>query len=78
MNALLLVEAEINRAKRKHPGDFRSAHEGISVLREEFEELWDEVKRDGGGRDRAAMTEAIQVAAMAVRYATELCDPHGS
>lgn len=75
---LRLIEDEVKRAKQKHPGDFHSAHEGHSVIREELDELWDEVKRDGGGRDLAAFKEALQVAAMAVRYATELCDVNGS
>lgn len=67
------IHNELHRAKAKHPGDFHNAHEAHSVVREEFDELWDEVKLDGGGRGHAAYTEAVQLAAMAIRYATEVC-----
>jgi hypothetical protein len=60
------VRAEVTRAESKHR-PMNSAHEGHSVLREEVEELWDHVKADTGKSDDAEY-EAIQVAAMAVRY----------
>ena len=66
------VLAEAQRATAKH-APMRSPHEGISVLREEFEELWDHVKADTG-ETKEAREEAIQVAAMAVRYIHDLCD----
>jgi hypothetical protein len=54
---------------------FNSAHEGYAVLLEEFDELWDEVKKNPTKRDPAAMRkEAIQVAAMAIRFAAECCE----
>jgi len=41
--AILLLMRELIRARTKHHG-YASAHEGISVMREEFEELLDHVK----------------------------------
>lgn len=64
------VRNEIRRAKEKHgPKNFNSTHEGFSVLKEEVDELWEDVKSD---RKAEGVVEAIQVAAMAVRYAAEL------
>lgn len=66
------IWAEVVRAKTKHPGDFHSVHEGYAILLEEVDELWFEVKRQKPNRN-VMRTEAIQVAAMAVRFAQELC-----
>jgi len=53
---------------------FNSAHEGFAVLKEEVDELWAHVKTNQTKRDLAAMRkEAIQVAAMALRFAAEVC-----
>jgi DNA repair exonuclease SbcCD ATPase subunit len=71
--AVFYVKAEVERAKRKHPGDFHSPHEGYAILLEEVDELKAEVWKSK--HDKAAMrTEAIHVAAMAVRFVVELCD----
>lgn len=66
------VAAELLEAAKKFP-PFNSPHEGHSVIQEEFEELWDEVKRNRG-RSRFARDEAMQLAAMAVRYMIDLCE----
>jgi hypothetical protein len=67
------VSEELDRAVAAFPA-FHSAHEGHSTLREEFEELWDEVKVKQGQRLVHRMRhEAIQVAAMAVRFVLDLC-----
>ena len=66
------VLGELQMATDKF-GAFNSAHEGFAVLKEEVDELWDEVKCKH--RDVALMRrEAIQVAAMAIRFIMDVCD----
>lgn len=51
---------------------FNSAHEGFAVLSEEYDELKEHVWTNQKRRDLAKMrAEAIQVAAMAIRFAVE-------
>jgi len=65
------IFAEWARARSKF-GPFASQHEGFAVLLEEVDELKHEVWTDGGiVRMRE---EAIQVAAMALRFITDVCD----
>jgi len=68
---------ELRRAREMF-GPFHSAHEGHAVLREEFEELWEAVKRHNpkmtSAEDYIQMREeAIQVAAMALRFILDVC-----
>lgn len=54
---------------------YNSAHEGYGVIAEEFRELEQHVFAKQGERDLAAMRkEAIQLAACALRFATEVCN----
>lgn len=62
------IYAEVKRAVEKFPA-FNSAHEGFSVLNEEVDELWDEVRRDDYEKQ---VKEAIQVGAMAVRFIMDI------
>ena len=65
---------ELKQAQENWPA-FNSAHEGFGVLAEEVDELWAHVKTNQKRRDLAAMRkEAIQVAAMALRFAVEICN----
>lgn len=67
------VQKEVNNAVKTWPA-FNSAHEGLAVLEEEVKELRDHVYTKQKNRDLEAMQkEAIQVAAMAVRFADEVC-----
>lgn len=72
--ALSMAMGELLKAREKWPR-FNSAHEGYGVLLEEVDELWEHVKVNQKRRDLHAMRkEAIQVAAMALRFAVEVCD----
>ena len=62
------VRAEVVRAEALFP-PFNSAHEGYAVLKEEVDELWDDVKKN---RKWQARGEAIHVAAMAVRFLRDI------
>lgn len=69
-NALAGLKAELYSAMTKHRS-MASAHEGHSVIREELDELWDHVKVDTGDTIDARK-EALQVAAMGLRYALDV------
>lgn len=58
------------RAANKFP-KFASLHEGYAILKEEVDELWDEIK--GEQRPEHLREEAMQVAAMALRFLVDLC-----
>lgn len=75
------VEAALSRAKielriaMENWPAFNSAHEGYAVLLEEMDELWEHVRLNQKKRDPLAMRkEAIQVAAMALRFAIDVCN----
>jgi cephalosporin-C deacetylase-like acetyl esterase len=54
-----------------------SLHEAHSVIEEEFDEFWDEVKKNPRKhplRTTLARAELIQLAAMAVRAIYDVCD----
>jgi hypothetical protein len=70
------MEAELARAKTLFPERFVNAHEGYAVIFEELDELWEEVKKNQKHYDLPAQRkEAIQLAAMAIRFAAELTRP---
>lgn len=62
--AMKLVLDELDQAEEKF-GPFHSRHEGIAVIEEEFLELRDEVF---WGDPTKAKDEAVQLAAMALRF----------
>ncbi len=73
MAALAEVGEELKRARTKFQ-PFNSAHEGYSVILEEVEELWEIVRMKKQHRTRSQMREeAIQVAAMGIRFASDIC-----
>lgn len=67
------VVAELDRAVGLY-GEFNSAHEGYAVILEELDELKEEVwlKQSLRSKDRMR-AEAIQIAAMAIKFAHGLC-----
>jgi hypothetical protein len=74
VNVITVVVAEFDRASAKHP-PMHSHHEAYSVIKEEFEEYWTEVKKGGSvPRDPAALRrELIETAAMCFRALHDLC-----
>ena len=52
---------------------FHSAHEGLAIIWEEFEELKDEVFLKERSLE-AMQREAVQVAAMAIRFLTDVAE----
>lgn len=73
--AILEAERELREAVRRY-GPMASAHEGLAVIWEEFEELKEEVWKNPKRRDYAAMhAEAVQLAAMALRFIVDVTAP---
>lgn len=72
------VQEEIEAALVAFPRPFASAHEGFAILKEEVDELWEDVRMPNKGdqthRKDCMRKEAIQVAAMAMRFILEVCD----
>ena len=71
--SLSLIESEFTRANNLYPG-FHSNHEAYAVIKEEFDELWDEIRKEKGvnGNDQIR-NELIQIGAMVVKYLENLC-----
>lgn len=63
---------ELRRARSMHK-QMNSAHEAYSVILEELDEFWDEVKKKRTHRSDLRMaSELIQIAAMAMRARIDL------
>ena len=72
--AAILALAEARQSAQKWPA-YNSAHEGFGVLLEEVDELKAHVWTRQPKRDLAAMrAEAQQIAAVALRFAAEVCN----
>lgn len=68
------LRKEVVFAEANYPA-FASAHEGYSIMLEEVDELWEHVKVKQKNRNVAEMRkEAVQVAAMAIRFIKDVCD----
>jgi len=55
---------------------FPTTHHGFAVIKEEVDELWEEVKKKeqkAPERKRRMKLEAVQIAAMAIRFIKDLC-----
>jgi hypothetical protein len=67
------MRTELNEAISKFPTPFNSSHEGFAVLKEEVDELWDEIKNDKSpGSKERQIEEAIQIGAMAAKFILQL------
>jgi len=74
ITALNDAAGELARAIDAFP-PMRSAHEGYAIILEELDELWEQVRLHQSKRNAGDMRkEAIQVAAMALRFAVDV-DP---
>jgi hypothetical protein len=60
------IDNELNRAYEKHGSEPWGRHEFYAIVKEEVDEMWDDIKGDAPLMDVAL--EAIQVAAMCIRY----------
>jgi hypothetical protein len=69
------VRTELNHAIKKWP-PFTDKHEAYAHILEEMDELWDAIKNDEPMLD--ARKEAIQVAAMAIRFCVDVPEEHRS
>jgi hypothetical protein len=68
----VLVGLELEMARKKHP-PLRSLHEGAAIIKEEYDELWDQVKMRSEYRcNEAVLQELTHIAAMAQRLAEDL------
>ena len=64
---------ELDRARKKFPKPLNSHHEARSIILEEFEEYWDEVKKQDANHDLSAMRrELIHCATTCLRAAVDL------
>lgn len=70
--ALREIRDEVSRALRRQPRAFSSPHEGYAFIRDKLDELWTQVRGDDKSRARE---QAVQVAAMAVRFLIDIKDP---
>lgn len=67
-----LINTEINLANSKYSA-FRRTHEGYAIIKEEVDELWDEIKRSKAtDANELMVNEAIQIAAMAIKFIESL------
>ncbi len=70
---IMELRKEYERATENHK-PMNSAHEGYAVILEELDELKAEVFKKQGTRSHDKMRhEAIQVAAMAIRFIFDVC-----
>jgi len=69
--AITLVNMELEEAQEKFMS-FHNYHEGYAVIKEELDELWEEIKNKNQSIEKLKK-EAKQVGAMAVRFLVDLC-----
>lgn len=60
------IQRELEHAYTKHGEERWSRHEFYGVIKEELDEVWDDIKKDRSMKD--LVPEIIQVAAMCIRY----------
>ena len=71
-----LVNHEAAQAAAKH-APMHSHHEAYAVIKEEFDEYWEEVRKRSASRDAEALKmELVQTAAMCLRALHDLCQEY--
>lgn len=68
--ALTEINIEFNKASEEYP-EFHSFHEGYSIILEELDEAWDEIKKKKQDPERIKH-EIIQTGAMCIRFLVNL------
>jgi len=77
INAFGLILKEFAHANKTYE-PYNSAHEGFAFLKEEVDELWEEIKKKPQDYDMEAMTkEAAQIGAVALRFLIHVCLKEG-
>lgn len=71
LQAFREVNREFDSAREKFPA-FNSSHEGYAVILEELDELWEEVRMYPHSSKELLRKEAMQIAAMAIRFMVDL------
>jgi hypothetical protein len=66
ISVLKEVEKQVLKAESKFD-EFHSPHEGYGIIKEEFDELWDEIKLKSHDYKRM-YEEALHVACTAIRF----------
>jgi hypothetical protein len=74
---MLAIEKELASIPEEHRRPRASVHEGYALILEELDELWDEAKKKDPSKDKMR-AEAVQIAAMAVRFIQELTEKSAS
>lgn len=69
-SALEGLVLELRNARDTHE-NMVTPHEGYAIIKEELEELWDEIKKKEPDREEMRK-EALQVAATAIRFIEDL------
>lgn len=72
LNVAMEAAAELGKARAMH-APMNGPHEGYAVILEELDELWEEVRAKKQDKPRMRK-EALQVAAMALRFIEDVCD----
>lgn len=72
MQIITDVQLEVYTSYKKY-GPQLSPHEGYAIIKEELDELFDEIRRKPGKRNKSKMrNEAKQIASAAIRFMLDL------
>ena len=70
MTVITEINEELNRSYENY-GKFHSTHDGYGVIKEEFDELWDEIKKKNPDKQKLKH-EAMQTCAMLLKFIRDL------